>query len=215
MRWLLFIAIAAHPYAAVAEDLDTCVINGLKGVTSDVAARLVRQACENKITAQRRKEIASRYGERVDLPLKWVGHTSTHSSGEVRVTVKNESSQTVLYVELGMSALHPKDGCPWLHTSKWLYQVKVKPDASAVLVVPGGTALLDKEWRVCGSAAAVRAREPSFLDVSIGAVSPLTTSQVKAINQELGERYASTSTWEPAPLPGPAVAPAPDISSRK
>lgn len=174
-----------------AEDLDTCLINGLKGVSSDMAAKMVRQACENRVGAQRKQQLAAKYGERVDVELDHMQtvYDRAISASKVTFAVKNNSQQTVLYAELGMSAPTGKGDCPWTHTRKWLYQVKIKPDATALLVVPDGASLFDKAGRTCMTARAVRAREPSLLDISFGVVEPLSDRQVEVVNQELGERY--------------------------
>jgi len=59
-------------------------------------------------------------------------------------------------------------------------------------MVPGGTALVSKDGRTsCISIRAVRGREPSLLDLSIGDVEPLSENQVSVINQDLNERYAT------------------------
>lgn len=184
------------PHHALAEDLDSCLISGLRGVSSDVAARMVRQACENKIDNQRRQSLLMKYGEALDSELTYVAYESDYSKNSLKVTVRNDLSRTVTYAELGISMPTAKGECPYLHTRKYLYAVKVKPGASTDLIVPEGTSLQSKEFRICVTARAVRGREPSILDISIGAVSPLSQSQLAVVNQDLNERYA---TIDPTP----------------
>lgn len=104
------------------------------------------------------------------------------------------------YAELAISKPTPNGECPYPSQRKHLYAFKVKPGSSAVLVVPDGFAMLAKDGTSCVRVRAVRGREPSMLDVSIGAVMPLTESEVEGVNRDLNERYATIdppSTYTP------------------
>lgn len=183
-------ALVVH-LGAAALDVDDCVLNGLKGVNSDAAARMVRQSCENKVANQRRQQLSTKYGGKIDEKLALDGWDSDYANKAVKVIVKNELQQTVTYAELSISAPMANGSCPYPENRKHLYAVKVKPGSRVVLVVPGGTSLISKDGRTsCISVIAVRGREPSMLDVSVGAIEPLTDNQVAAVNQDLSERYA-------------------------
>lgn len=180
-----------HP-AALAIDVDDCVLNGLKGVNSDAAARMVRQSCENKVANQKRQQLSTKYGGKIDEKLALDSWDSDYASKAVKVTVKNELQKTVTYAELSISAPTANGSCPYPENRKHLYAVKIKPGSRVVLVVPGGTSLISKDGRTsCISVRAVRGREPSMLDVSVGAVDPLTDNQLDVVNQDLNERYAT------------------------
>lgn len=183
------VAMGVH-LGAEALNVDDCVLNGLKGVNSDAAARMVRQSCENKVANQRKQQISEKYGEKIDEKLAYIKWDSDYANGVVKVTFKNELLQTVTYAELSISQPQANGDCPYSDTRKHLYEVKVKPRSSVVLIVPDGTSLVSKDGRICISSRAVRGRAPSLLDVSIGAVSPLPDNQVAAVNQDLSERYA-------------------------
>jgi hypothetical protein len=186
-------ALGVHQGAA-ALDVDDCVLNGLKGVNSDAAARMVRQSCENKVASQKRQQILAKYGEGINSNLTHV-EWNYYGNGDLKVTLKNDLSQTVIYAELSISKPKPNGECPYPVSRKHLYEVKAKPGSRLVLIVPDGASFVSKERHLCTSTTAVRGREPSVLDVSIGAFSPLSDSQVATVNDVLSERYATTESF--------------------
>jgi hypothetical protein len=200
------ICFAFLSFKSFASDLDNCVLNGLKGVNSDIAARMVRQACENKVNEQRNAELFAKFGDRLDDPMDvvtwaavWQGETLN-----VLATLRNLSSQTALYVELGVATPDEKDKCPYSggYRKKFLYQVKLKPDSVGTFVVPNGAAYRKRiGGGLCMSANVVRARSPKFTDVSLGTFSPLSDREVLAINSQLNTSYTF-----PPPEPAPAAA---------
>lgn len=193
--WVWFgIAVAAlgGHLGAVAMDVDDCVLNGLKGVNSDAAARMVRQSCESKVANQRRQQLSAKYGGKIYEKLTLSNWDTDYANSSVKVTVNNDLQQTVTYAELSISPPMANGSCPYPETRKHLYAVKIKPGSRVVLVVPGGTSLISKDGRTsCIFVNAVRGREPSMLDISVGAVEPLTDNQLSVVNQDLNERYAT------------------------
>lgn len=184
-------ALGVH-LGAAALDVDDCVLNGLKGVNSDAAARMVRQSCENKVVNQKRQQLSTKYGGKIDEKLALDNWDVDYANKTVKVTVRNDLQQTVTYAELSISSPMGNGSCPYPVNRKHLYAVKIKPGSRVVLVVPGGTSLISKDGRTsCIFVYAVRGREPSMLDVSVGAVEPLTDNQLAVVNQDLNERYAS------------------------
>lgn len=177
---------------SAALDVDDCVLNGLKGVNSDAAARMVRQSCENKVANQKRQQLSTKYGGKIDEKLALDNWDADYANKAVKVTVRNDLQQTVTYAELSISLPMANGSCPYPENRKHLYSVKIKPGARIVLVVPGGTSFISKDGRTsCISVSAVRGREPSMLDISVGAVEPLTDNQLAVVNQDLNERYAT------------------------
>jgi hypothetical protein len=183
------VAMGVH-LGAAALDVDDCVLNGLKGVNSDAAARMVRQSCENKVASQKRQQILAKYGEGIDANLTHV-QWDHYASDDLKVTLKNELPKTVTYVELSISKPKPNGECPYPVSRKYLYEVRAKPGSRLALIVPNGAALVSKEGNLCTTSKALRGREPNILDVSIGAVMPLSDSQLDSINRALDERYAA------------------------
>lgn len=207
--WLLSgiggVLLGVHP-GAVALDMDDCVLNGLKGVNSDAAASMVRQSCEYKVANQRRQQLSTRYGDKIDEKLTLSNWDSDYANKTVKVTVKNDLQQTVTYAELSITAPMANGSCPYPDNRKHLYAIKLKPESKVVLVVPGGNSLISKDGRSsCISVIAVRGREPSILDVSVGAVEPLTDNQLAVVNRDLNERYATIDSplFVPFKLPTP------------
>jgi len=116
-------ALGVH-LGAKATDVDDCVLNGLKGVNSDVAARMVRQSCENKVADQRRQKNAAKYGEKIDERLTLSNWDSDYAKNAVKVTVTNDLRQTVTYAELSISLPMSNGSCPYPDNRKHLYSVK-------------------------------------------------------------------------------------------
>jgi hypothetical protein len=98
MKWILLLsslilcAITAH-----ASDYDDCVLKGMKGVSSDVAARLVAEACRNKVDEARRAKRAS-FGAALDESEYQFGNNSTerHDGGYISQTLQNKSLSKTL-----------------------------------------------------------------------------------------------------------------------
>jgi hypothetical protein len=144
------------------------------------------------VANQRRQQLSTRYGDKIDEKLTLSNWDSDYANKTVKVTVKNDLQQTVTYAELSISAPMANGSCPYPDNRKHLYAIKLKPESKVVLVVPGGTSLISKDGRSsCISVSAVRGREPSMLDVSVGAVEPLTDNQLAVVNRDLNERYAT------------------------
>jgi hypothetical protein len=115
--------------------------------------------------------------------------------------LRNITTQTVLYVELGIATPDSNDACPYLvgYKKKFLYRVKLKPDAVGTFVIPDGGAYRNKVGgAVCLYGTAVRGRAASFIDVDIGSYEPLTEKEVSALNAKLNTTYAVVAP-EPAP----------------
>ena len=101
--------ISQHPAAASVSAYDDCVINGVKGVSSDIAARLVAQSCKNKI-AEAKKLKAAAFGSALSqdefVYVSGKGSVQSHDDGYYSQVIKNRSPfKTITYV-----ALNIKDG---------------------------------------------------------------------------------------------------------
>lgn len=95
--------------AALADTYDDCVLNGMKGVSSDAAARLVAQSCRNKIAEAKRAKVAafgSALSENEFTYVTGKGSVQNHEDGYFSQVLKNTSSfKSITYV-----ALNVKDG---------------------------------------------------------------------------------------------------------
>jgi hypothetical protein len=175
---------------AVAGEVDDCVLSGLKGVSSDAAARMVKQACESKVAAARKDRLIQKYGEKVyeQMPVEvWNSWASTG----LRAVLRNASSLTATLVEVSFSKPDSQNNCTAPPAKKELYRVKVKPGSNGTFLVRDVTSVIDKTGAICIDAIMVRGRQPSTFDVSIGSFEPYSANEIDAINEELGERYAT------------------------
>lgn len=190
-----------HAYAS---DLDDCVLNGLRGVNSDAAARMIKQACENKVKSSRVSKMVAKYGEWLDDDLTVVDLAKTAgTTGEsLTVKLKNSIQKTILYVELSVGVADLTGDCPSRrdYRHKYLYRVKIKPEANGNLSIPNAGSIIDLKRDICISARAVRGRSPNSLDVNFSTFEPLPESAVKEMNSELNTTYAVV-LFIPEPAP--------------
>jgi len=183
------VALIAHG-AVGAGGVDDCILNGLKGVSSDAAARMIKQACESKVTAARADRLIKKYGDKVNVQLPVEGWNSWASTG-LRAVLRNASSLTATLVEVSFSKPDSKNNCTAPPSKKELYRVKIKPGSNGTFLVRDVTSVIDKTGAICIDAIMVRGRQPSTLDVSIGSFEPYSANEIDVINEELGESYAT------------------------
>lgn len=183
------VALIAHG-AAGAGEVDDCILNGLKGVSSDAAARIVKQACERKVAAARADRLINKYGAKVDVQLSVEDWNRWASTG-LRATLRNTSSLTATLVEVSLSKPDSQGKCTAPPARKELYGVKIRPGSNGTFLVRDISSVMDKTGGICIDAIMVRGRQPSTFDVSVGSVEPYSASEIDAINAELGERYAT------------------------
>lgn len=197
-------------WTAIADEVDDCVLGGLKGVNSDAAARMVRQACENKVKTQRRDELNLKYGSQTTAEMKvtefeW-GNNSRYGSSDAIVTVLNPLPKTAMLIELTISSPDSTGKCtPWSRKMVFLYSLKAKPYQSVRLVAGDSLKIANSKYEVCPSATILRTREPRTWDISIGKQQIISQEELDHMNMDLGERYVRLSEHDsvPAPLPGP------------
>ncbi|MDO9229761.1 MAG: hypothetical protein Q7U03_09365 [Syntrophales bacterium] len=102
-KWILLLsslilcAITAH--AGVYED---CVLKGMKGVSSDAGARLVAEACRNKVNEAKRTKRESFGSTLNESEWKLVGNNNIiHGGGYISKRLRNtSSSMTLTYIVL-------------------------------------------------------------------------------------------------------------------
>lgn len=180
--------------SAASAPLDDCLLTGLKGVNSDAAARMIKQACENKVLAETKQKNMEQYGDSLGVALEFVDYRVRGEQVEVRL--KNGSGQTASLVEIGFGTPDAAGKC---HTYDqfFLYRTRIRPDSASDFLAPVAR-LVAKDHSICVRAEAVRGRPSSWTDVNIGSYEPLTRREVQAINGDLGTAYADSeanSKW--------------------
>jgi len=196
-RWLYlktFCAICILPGWGMASEIDDCLLTGLKGISSDVAAQMVRQACENKIAAKKKSDLYDKYGEYFYKPIKVVSTNFSESpkglfDGRATVVVENDLPVTAILVKLTLwtdfGLLEPRCGRKEdVDQYRYLFKMKIKPGSQAKLVVDdfrkfSGTIL-------CATAEIERGREPKMTDVSFGTHSVMTYDEAREMSKALG-----------------------------
>jgi hypothetical protein len=162
---------------AFAEAYDDCVLNGLKGVSSDAAARLVAQSCRNKISDSSRAKMA-KFGTKLQegefVFVTGAGSVQNHEGGYFSRALKNSSSfNSITYVSLVIKDgdyydFKPKGGIPILRDvigdieekGKWerershvfFYQLSLKPGKEVRLMfrAPRGESFYSEVVTVLG-----------------------------------------------------------------
>lgn len=196
-RWVMLGAMfVVHflPNSALAAELDDCLLNGLKGVSSDVAAQIIRQSCENKFTLKKRAHLHDAYGDTFHNSIKIVSTdfevgSNNAMEGRATVVVENDSPVTAVLVRLtlwtDLGLLEPRCGRNEdVDQYRYLFLLKIKPGSQAKLVVDGfrkfsGTSL-------CGVAEVERGRESKITDVSFGSHSVMTHDEARRMSKALG-----------------------------
>ena len=104
-KWILLLAcLILCAINAHADDYDDCVLKGMKGVSSETGARLVTQACRNKVDEKKRAK-RERFGSelnKTEYKLDDI-HTAIHGGGYVSKRLRNtSSSMTLTYIALSI-----------------------------------------------------------------------------------------------------------------
>ena len=154
---------AAHSF-----DLNDCIINGMKGVSSDAAARQVRYACDQKHKAfkqERIEQLLKEFGEPLDVEVIEAGkYYEVEEPGFYSTQYSNKSNEkTVTFIRLEVVPAPGGAGtsCDFTKRRVHAYKVTLKPRAAMKLVYPSPYP------SNCVNALAVLGRAPSWMDVSL------------------------------------------------
>lgn len=165
----VFISLLISTSISMAFDINDCIINGMKGVSSDAAARQIRYACDQKLkafeqktTEQNAKEFAKEYGEVLDSDsLEEKGGRAADKPGFQSVMFVNKNSgKTITYLRLAIAPdLQKGMGCDYRSYRYVAYKLLLRPNAGMRLIVPVTT-----EFN-CISVDQSYGREPSYKDL--------------------------------------------------
>lgn len=172
MRYIL-IAVAtgliSTPYQAWAFSLNDCLLTGLKGVSSDTAARLVQKACEDKQREHHKNTISAlkkKFGEEVDTKeISTSNRFKVESNDILSIEITNTLSfpeRTLTYVTLLVATAAAKgQPCDTSKAKKHSYDLTLKRGSSVRLAFPSNA-----KW-ICTAIATARARPTIWNDFSI------------------------------------------------
>lgn len=92
---------AVIPFLVHADSYDDCVLNGMKGVSNDIAARAVLKACESKRAQAAEVALTARYGPLLDPPKYFVTILGVPPSAKwMPIELTNKSGSTFTFVSL-------------------------------------------------------------------------------------------------------------------
>lgn len=203
---ILFAALATTVLQSApcfAFSINDCILEGMKGISSDAAARAVTKACEEKREDARQKSIAAltkEYGEPIDPSLvAKAKNYSAESSGKASIQITNHAlspERTIRYVNLSVSPTDANGHCnPW-DKKTYAYKLMLPPSSSTQLTFPmpgfGGSS-------VCTEIITARAALKTWKDISIaGAANPMEKDPFD--DPSLLRNYGVAAS---APVPGP------------
>lgn len=118
-------------------DYDECIIEGMKGVQSDIAARLVRQSCLKKFPPQKSQKAKSEEIPQ-DSKENLTGHAGLGSPGYFSGNIYNGNSDwtvTELIINISVvnwfeKAVEKKEGSPEPRMDKYRIEVTIPPYTS-------------------------------------------------------------------------------------
>lgn len=195
--------VAASGYASEVS-INDCMLNGLKGVSGDIAASLVRKSCEGKQEEHRRATVAAlrqEYGElisRDSVQLSEPVGADVNGLATVAVTNRtNAPGKTLTYAKLVTYANNGAGNCDGSRAPVWhSYKLTLKPGSTAKLIFPSGGPT------PCVFIETVRGKPPTWRDISLaGSVKPMPADVLDAYRE-----------FDP-PAPTPVAAPAPAARS--
>ena len=120
---------------ANAFDVNECILNGMKGVSSDFAAQQIRQSCikkGNEAKRKKREALEDEHGKPIDIAiLKPRKYYNDEGNGFHSMEYTNTSAHTtVTYVKLDVACSD---------SIKYPYKIKLKPGATISLIFPDST----------------------------------------------------------------------------
>lgn len=175
---------------AAADDFDDCILSSLKGVNSDAAARMVREACQNKVKAAKDRKLEEEFGTPNTVLL--VREPSSFDAVD-SARLRNPSEETAVYVEIAFAMPQGKECGPVDSYQVLVYKTHLKPGGVGEFSVPGLWKRATKDG-ICFFARARRTRPSRWADVSLGQYQPLAASELDAVNWKLGTRYGALPT---------------------
>lgn len=199
------IAISLFSFAANAQTFsyDDCVLQGLKGVSSDAAARMIRQSCENKRTdfyRQADKKVNDEYGvdDSTSILEDYSKSYSLESGGYASNEYKNiskDDTKLISYVKLSVQATDKNGYCDYSSTKYYSYKTSIKPGSTGSLLFKAPSSK-----SICLNVTAVKTKPYKWSEFSL-------SSSFKPLDKD---PFENTGMFIPAaPAPAPAAAPAP------
>ena len=134
---LLGLAMAAD--AAIAFNLNDCIINGMKGISSDAAARQVRFACDQKhkeYKSERMEKLLKDFGEVVDVDiLEASKFYSPEGPGFYSIEYANRSGEkTITFLRMEVTPAPAGPGTDCDTNKRRVYAYKLIVVASRTIV---------------------------------------------------------------------------------
>ena len=163
---LVFIFLAAiNSGSTWAFSLNDCIINGMKGVSSDIAARQIRWACQQKydeFKRQRLQELARDFGEAVEADsVEQAKYWMPEDAGFHSMEFTNKSTEkAITYIRLTVAPALKDAPCDYLKQRVHSYKITVKPQTKVKLIYPSSAP------SECINPDVILARPASWKDIS-------------------------------------------------
>lgn len=205
-----FGAFSLSAFCQASFSYEDCLLQGLKGVSSDAAARIIQEACNNKktiLTRETDKKINEEWGDETSTSiLEEVAKTySAESEGNASIEFKNistENGKIISYIELSVRGVDASGFCSFALEKVYSYKSTLKQNSTIKLIFPRATDT------ICSDVTAVRTKASKWSDFSLSS-SVRPTDGVPFAKKPVASRLA------PAPSPAPAASPLPYIPPKK
>lgn len=172
-RWLCALAAAGFSAAADAGEFsfDDCILGGMRGVASDAAARMVKEACENKRAkaveqqmAQKHAALDASYGREVraqELRSFPARISRGGTGGDTLLEVRNQSSETLTFARVSIGVELSGNCVP----GQILFlKLRLAPGLVTSLQRSGGDAVAPNNLRLCAVVTYARAKPRGWSD---------------------------------------------------
>jgi hypothetical protein len=152
--------------SANAFSVTDCVLGGMKGVSSDVAARQIRWACDQKYQEHKRKRLQE-FGEILERSSFIKAPNWDHEGpGFHKIQFTNgNSDKTITYVRLRVAPAEDQEGpCDTGKAKRHAYKLFIKPGATISFAYPS------TNKSECINVDMVVGRPPSWRDLSLSSL---------------------------------------------
>ena len=185
-------------YSQAGDEINDCVINGLKNVNSDVAARMIRQACESKVKNKINQSNNKKYGELMREELGITSWGRIEGMG-VSVSFKNTTDKTITILKIEANSVFNNDKCSNGQPYIYYYSLVLMPGKELELMPPVKNLINKTINSMCLTVYSVAVREMTSKDYIYVLSKPemMSSAQLKEIDNDMDTVFWSHSTYGP------------------
>lgn len=168
MRYKILLILAAIIFNGnvFAFSINDCLINGLKGVSSDLAVRQIRFACQQKyeeFKRRRLRELSKDFGDIIEATtIEQAGYWILEEAGVHSIEITNKNSdKTITYMRLFVIPAQKDMPCDDSKKKVYAYKITIKPQGKIKLIYPSS------DVSECIIPDIIMARSKNWKDISL------------------------------------------------